>query len=691
MIGERVRHYRILEKLGEGGMGEVHAAFDETLERRVALKVIRASRSLDDLARERFLREARTLSALDHPGVCRIFDYLRTESGDYLVLELIAGRTLHQVLQAGRVPRAQALELGRQLADVLAAAHAAGVVHRDLKPGNLMVTPEGTLKVLDFGLSRHSGRAEGEAVADPDRRSDPAGPEQEGNEDASGWSPSTSPGTVVGTLQYMSPEQARGEPVTAATDLFALGLILQELFTGEPGHPAGLGLLQLHQRVMRGEVDLSPHLAGEIGALVQALTRLEPEARPRANEVRDRLAWLQGRRGRVLRRMLAAAVLIAGGLAWVKYTVDLRRRERQAEQLIDYLVGPLRQELTPLGRLDILADLGRRALAYFDAVPARQWTEEELTRRCQAYYQLGDVYAQQGDRSAALEFFLPALHFAEELVRRAPADPRRVFELAQLQFYVGQVPFDLGDDEGARPHFEAYLASARRLLELDPERREYRIELAYGLANMGALASKRGKWAEARSSFEQAVELWRELLGSEPTTQDLNEFANALSWLAESLEGLHEPSLAIAVREEELDTREALRAAEPGNLPREYLRSTCYHHLADLLGSMGEVEDAIAHREEAVAVARELVAHDPTNAEWRRHLGTALITLAGARLVVGELDDSESLCLEARDVLEELRRIDPANVDWAREYEKTTVIEGEIRLARGRLEASESD
>jgi len=679
MIGERVRHYRILEKLGEGGMGEVHAAFDELLERRVALKVIRASRSLDDLARERFLREARTLSALDHPGVCRIHDYLRTENGDFLVLELIAGRTLHQVLQAGPVPRAQALELGRQLADVLAAAHAAGVVHRDLKPGNLMVTPEGSLKVLDFGLSRHSGPLEGEAVADPDRRGDPGPP---ADEDGSNWSPSTSPGAVVGTLQYMSPEQARGEPVTAATDLFALGLILQELFGGGYGHPAGLGLLQLHERVMRGEVDLSPRLEREVGTLVQALTRLEPEARPRAHEVRDRLAWLQGRRGRVLKRSLAAAALLVGGLAWLKYTVDLRRREQQAEQLIDYLVGPLRAELMPLGRLDILADLGRRALDYFDAVPARQWTEEELTRRCQAYYQLGDVVAQQGDRSAALEFFLPALQFAEELVRRAPADPRRIFELAQLQFYVGQVPFDLHDYAGARPHFEAYLASARRLLELEPGRREYRIELAYGLTNLGALALKQGHWPAARSSFEEVVAVWRELLRFEPDDLELqSELADALSWLAESLEGTQEHARAVAIRREELAVREALREADPGHLPREYLRSTCHHHLADSLESEGDHAGASAHREEALTVAQELVAHDPTNAEWQRHLGITLHSLARARMEGGQLGEAEELAAEALDVLARLLRIDPTNVDWLLEQEKAAALVAEIRLA----------
>ena len=153
MIGDIVSHYQILRKLGEGGMGEVFVGIDQTLGRKVALKAIRAERRLDAQAKSRFLREARILSALDHPHICRIYDYVEGEQCDLLVLELIDGRSLKDVI-AHRPDRSLCMKIAEQVTDVLIAAHAAGVVHRDLKPGNIMLGDDGTIKVLDFGLAR---------------------------------------------------------------------------------------------------------------------------------------------------------------------------------------------------------------------------------------------------------------------------------------------------------------------------------------------------------------------------------------------------------------------------------------------------------------------------------------------------------------------------------------------------------
>jgi len=658
MSVEHVAHFRILEKIGEGGAGVVYAAFDEVLERRVALKAIRPSRGLNDAARERFLREARTLSALDHPGICRIHDYLRTPGGDFLVLELVEGRSLSAAL-ADRLPRAQALDLAEQLAAVLASAHRAGFIHHDLKPGNVMVTPRGRIKVLDFGLARRGTE-------------DPRTPGR--------------PGIVAGTLQYMSPEQARGEPVTAATDLFALGLILQELFTGEPGHPRGIDSVELHTRAMAGTVNLSPDLGRDIGALVRALTQTEPEARPRAQQVLERLRWIRGRGRRIARRSLAAAVLLGGGLAWLKYTIDLRRRERQAEELIEYMVVDLREQLVPLGRLEILADLGRRALAYFDAVPRSQWTDEELTRRCQAYSQLGDVLSQQGDRDGAMGFFQPALASAEELTRRDPANEDWVFQGGQLQFYVGQVHYDRGDHASARTYFQAYLDTARALLELDPARPEYRIELAYAKTNLGALALNESRWDEAVGSFEEVVELWRALLAEEPDDLDRKyELADALSWLAQSLEPRGLPR-AIPYLREEYALREELHEVQPGNATWEYLRAICLHHLADTLEQTGESTEASRGFDEALSLARALVRRDPSNAEWRRHLGVVLSTQARSLLGREGGAAAEPVSAEARDVLDGLARIDPSNAEWSALAATATLITGEVLHALGEPE-----
>ncbi len=249
LSGQRVGNLRIDHRLGKGGMGEVYEAWDERLQRRVALKVMRGAHRLDPASRSRFLREARVLSRLDDPGICRIHDLIERTDGDYLVLEHIEGATLASHLKAGPVERDRSLEIGEAVARVLAVAHGASVVHRDLKPENIMITAQGQVKILDFGLSRllePSGVAPTEHLAPavpPDASLvdtlletpapitvaslRPASSEPAGTLDGL-----TELGSIVGTLRYMSPEQARGEAIKEGTDLYALGVILHELLAG---------------------------------------------------------------------------------------------------------------------------------------------------------------------------------------------------------------------------------------------------------------------------------------------------------------------------------------------------------------------------------------------------------------------------------------------------------------------------
>src|SRR6187200_2114020 len=164
-----VSHYRVLERLGEGGMGEVYVGIDETLKRRVALKAIRVEHRLDSVSKARFLREARILSQLDHPNICRVYDFIEGDGRDWLVMELIEGKSL-QVALRDRLDPAAKMKIAEQIAAVLMATHAAGVVHRDLKPGNVMLTRGTHVKVLDFGLAHElslEGPIEGERSGNP--------------------------------------------------------------------------------------------------------------------------------------------------------------------------------------------------------------------------------------------------------------------------------------------------------------------------------------------------------------------------------------------------------------------------------------------------------------------------------------------------------------------------------------------
>ena len=215
--GTRLGPYEVLGPLGAGGMGEVYRARDERLSRSVALKVLPGEISADRSRLERFEKEARAASSLNHPNIVTIYDIGSSESVAYIAMELVEGRTLRDLLASGPIALRRLLSLSAQIADGLAKAHAAGIVHRDLKPENLMVTKDGFVKILDFGLAKLV----------------PSGFESSEGSDLATVTRGTEPGTVLGTVGYMSPEQASGRPVDFRSDQFSLGAILYEMATGK--------------------------------------------------------------------------------------------------------------------------------------------------------------------------------------------------------------------------------------------------------------------------------------------------------------------------------------------------------------------------------------------------------------------------------------------------------------------------
>jgi serine/threonine protein kinase/tetratricopeptide (TPR) repeat protein len=209
----RLAHYRIISRLGAGGMGEVYRARDEQLDRDVAVKVLPASSFDDPTARARLVREARAAAALNHPNICTVFEVGEAEGQAYIAMELVEGRTLSTLLHAGPLPAEHVVHYGRQLADALTHAHERGVIHRDLKSNNVIVTPDRRVKVLDFGLAKRAVDSDMTAAVTQIHAS------------------LTQAGTAVGTLPYMSPEQLRGEPVRVSSDIWALGVVLYEMAT----------------------------------------------------------------------------------------------------------------------------------------------------------------------------------------------------------------------------------------------------------------------------------------------------------------------------------------------------------------------------------------------------------------------------------------------------------------------------
>jgi len=279
--GTRLGPYEIAGPLGSGGMGEVYRARDTRLERTVAIKILPAQFSSDPVRKQRFEREAKTISSLNHPNVCVLHDIGHQDGIDYLVMECVEGETLARRLEKGSLPFDQALKYGAQIADALDKAHRSGVVHRDLKPGNIMLTKSG-VKLLDFGLAKPLS----EAIASGQTLSvSPAASR-----------PLTAEGTIVGTVQYMSPEQLEGKETDARSDLFSFGAVLYEMATGNHAFD-GKSQASIIAAILEHEPQpisaFQPLAPPAMDRLIRTCLAKDPEERIQtAHDVKLQLHWI---------------------------------------------------------------------------------------------------------------------------------------------------------------------------------------------------------------------------------------------------------------------------------------------------------------------------------------------------------------------------------------------------------------
>jgi serine/threonine protein kinase len=268
VTGRTLLHYTIVEKLGEGGMGVVWKARDTHLDRFVAVKVLPADKVADAERLRRFVQEAKAASALNHPNIIHIYDIAETDGEPFIAMEYVAGKTLREMIGRKGMQLNEVLKYAVQIADALARAHSAGIIHRDLKPSNIMVDDHGLVKVLDFGLAKLTERVTGEfgetATICSDER------------------PSTAGGTIVGTVAYMSPEQAEGKPVDTRSDIFSFGAVLYEMVTGQHAFRGGSKLSTL-SAILKDEpkpvTSVVPDVPRDLEKIISHCLRKDPGRR----------------------------------------------------------------------------------------------------------------------------------------------------------------------------------------------------------------------------------------------------------------------------------------------------------------------------------------------------------------------------------------------------------------------------
>ena len=701
-----ISHYEVIGPLGEGGMGEVYVAFDTTLQRKVALKAVRRAHRLDESARARLLREARILSQLDHPNICRIYDYVAVDDADYLVLELIDGRSLRDALRAG-LDRTARMSVAEQVMRALAVAHAAGVIHRDLKPENIMLLPNGDVKVLDFGLARAfespttdaggriSNRDLAAAIDDQAATMLPADPLTSHTGIVH-----TAAGAVMGSPVYMSPEQARGEPATTASDLFAFGLLLQELYTGQRPYQTGLDVHALLEARGRGETAPADGVLRDIGDLITRLKALAPSHRPTALETADRLRRIRETPARRLRYAAAIVAVLAIAGAGIKYSVDVTRertaavnsredairRRGQAEALIGFMLGDLRDRLTRVGRLDVLDDVGKQAMAYFGAVPSASMTDEEIYRRSQAVHQLGQVQQAKGDLKAASVAFDESVRLITDVASRNPQNAEWQLGLGTSHFYAGDARRLQGDLDGALRHFDVYRDIAQRLVERAPDNPAWILELSYGRSSLAGIFEAKGDNQRARDELVLSQGVRQSLVRLDPSNREWQEaLANGHNRLGVVLEKLGDARAALVEHLADLDIRKRLRERHPDDVRIQSRTAVAESYVSSLYRDPGDDAEAFSHALARLTINEALAARDPANADWQRELALSEVRLAYVQRLRGNVGDALRRTERADRLLQPLAQKDAALPRRRRDAAEARIEMAVLRLARSDL------
>jgi non-specific serine/threonine protein kinase/serine/threonine-protein kinase len=700
--GARIGVYRIDRLLGEGGMGAVYLAHREVdgYAMPVALKIIRSA-ALSEYALTRFRRERQILARLAHPNITKLLDGGVTDDGlPYLVTEYIHGVPLDEHLRLHALDLPRKLDLFLALCSALSFAHRNLVVHGDLKPGNILVTAEGTPKLLDFGIAR---------LIDPDTAE------------------ATATATFAMTPAWASPEQLRGEPPSIASDLYSLGRVFYELLAGRPAFEI---TTRTPQRILEkiqapprlpSEVTGQRALAGDLDNIARKAIEAEPHLRYSSAEAfaDDIRRYLQSlpisarrptpgyramkfvRRHRAGALAATAAVLaLSAGLAVAFWQARVAHRNAEtalrhageARTLANSFLFELDDTVAELpGSTRIRASIMERAVRYLDRAAAETGDDAALQRElAAAYMKIGDIQGRPGASNLgknddALRSYERARQILSQLARGHPEEIAYQRDLATIHLRISALRKVLGDFRAALEDDRAALTIRKAVAERGPADAEAKRHLAQAYTYMGATLWHLGDWVGALEARRQALTLYERLVEANPQgVAGRRGLALAQSRLGASLLETGDGSGAIQAFQRALAMEKALLDENPGNVQIRGSYATALRSLGRGLGRTGAPRQSLAYLKQARQIYEEVAAADPADWRVRSMLAACRAEMARSHFNLGEHAAALAHVLWVLRTREELAAASPSNAGAKAEVAETHAQLGDLQLARGR-------
>ena len=626
--------------------------------------------------------------------IARVLDWQFDESPYFLESEYTEGGSLvdWSVEQGGlaEISLDTRLELIAQIGEALAAAHSVGVLHKDIKPANILIATDRDgsprIRLADFGIGLIQDK----------------GLLLEKGITAYGL---TLPNSVStgGTHLYMAPELVEGKVGTVQADIYALGVMLYQIVVGDfnralaPGWERDVedellreGIAALVERSPERRPQSAAEIAEPLRNLEEHRTQLEAERQRQAETEATRVALEKAQRRRRVFGMIATAasvvLLVVSILAIqaVRAREDADLRRGQAENLIDFMVGDLREKLAPIGRLDVLDDVGDEAMAYFASLPADEVDDDELFRRLKTLNDIGDVRIRQGNLEAATVAFEESLTLAGELVARDPENGEWQVGLGAAHFWVGEALRRQGDLDGDLRHLRAYLEISEALVEKDPTNLDWQLELGYAHGNIGTILDTQGNLEGALPALRKSLAVLENLVARDrKNTLWQWELALAHSKVATTLDRIGDLAGALEGHRVALTIRQALGQSDLDNTRWQNSLAVSHSRVGSLLEDMGDLEGAIEHFHAFLMIEEKLVAHDPTNTGWQRSLAVAAGRVGNVAEVLGDLDLAGQHHQDRLRIVEALVETDPKRSDWSADLADSHLYLCRFSLAKG--------